>query len=186
MKNLLCTAAMVMFFFDCFSQDSIIVKTFNKDSVEIHVVITYRDMDSRINELNKESDSLLRVDQIRNNQVTSEILACSEKIRNYILDLIKEGGFDEKANMTLDSIYNYEFKNSSLAIELEKYRESINSLYLNSTVKKIALLKSEKVNNNAVRSCTHKYNTPLTILKMQLYKVISGENYLLDSEDVAI
>jgi len=176
----------VISFVDCFSQDSIVSRTFKKDSATIKTVIAYYDVDLKINELDKELDSLYSVFQFKNPSIKTNLRINSKKIKDYIEDLIKNGGFDKNANLTTtELLYDFKFKNSTLSQELDKYVESINNLDLNASVKKVAVNKVQKIKYiKSVDSYTHKYNIALTILKIQLYKVIWSEIYTIDNEDI--
>jgi hypothetical protein len=169
-------------FVDCFAQDSIV----KKDSANITISFAYSDVDLKINKLDKELDSLYSVYQFKNPSIKTNLIVSSKKLKDYIGDLIKNGGFDKNSNLTTtDFLYDFKFKNSTLSQELEKYIKSINELNLNATVKKVAINKAERIRNiKTVDSYTHKYNTSLTILKIQLYKVIRSEIYIIDNENI--
>jgi hypothetical protein len=171
---------------NCFAQDSIVSKTFKKDSATISTVIAYYDIDLKINQLDMELDSLFSVYKFKNPAIKTGLIVSSKKLKDYLGDLIKNGGFDKNTNLaTVDFLYDFKFKNSTLSMELEKYIKSINELDLNSIVKKVAINKAQRIKNiKTVDSYTHKYNTALTILKIQLYKVIWSEIYIIDNENI--
>jgi hypothetical protein len=173
-------------FANCFSQDSIVIKTFKKDSTLISTDITYSDVDLRISELNMELDSLYRIYQFKHPLIKTNLMINSKKIKDYILDLIKNGGFEiVNINVTSAFIYDFKYKNTSLSLELDNYIKSINDLDLNSGVKKVAIKKIQKLNDiKKVNSYTHKYNAAITILKHQLRNVIWSEIYIIDNESI--
>jgi hypothetical protein len=173
-------------FVNCAAQDSIVTKTVKKDTATITTGIVYQDVDLNITKLDKELDSLYRVYKFTYASNKTNLSASSKAVKDYIKNLIKNGGFDKNTNLTTTNvIYDFKFKNSTLSQELEKYIKSINELDLNATVKKVAINKIQRVNNiKAIESYTHKYNCVLTILKIQLYKVLWSEIYIIDNESI--
>jgi hypothetical protein len=173
-------------FVNCVAQDSIVTKTFKKDSATITTDMVYQDVDLTITKLDKELDSLYRVYKFTNASIKTDLSASSTRVKDYMKDLIKNGGFDKNTNLTsTDFLYDFKFKNSTLSQELEKYIKSIHELDLNATVKKVAFHKVERIKNiKAVESYTHKYDSALTILKIQLYNVLWSEVYIIDNESI--
>lgn len=170
----------------CYGQDSIVVtKSIVKDSLTLEIESVYikKDVDLRIGELENELDSLYLNYKIQNPSVLSSLKPASQKIKSYILDLIKNGGCDT-SEFNTETLYSKTFNNSSLKEEMEKYINSINSLELSPGIKKNAIRKIHPVNNpDRLNTYTNKYNKNITALKKHLVDILWSEIYILDNEN---
>jgi hypothetical protein len=180
--NLILVALGLTGYTGCFSQDSIV----KKDSANISVGITYYDVDLKIKKLERELDSLYSTHKFKHPMVKTGLRIHSQKVKEYIQELLKNGRLESNTNSTTtDAVYNYKFRNSTLLQELDNYLASVNASDLNATVKKVAIGKAQRVENiKTLNSYTHKYNESVTILKVQLSRIIESEIYSIDNEEV--
>lgn len=173
-------------FIDCFSQDSVVYRNVKRDSKTVRIIVTYADIDLEIRGADKELDSLYSIYKIKYPTLTNNLSTHSKRIKDYVGELINNKNLRREVYLTsTDSIYEFKFRNSSLSQELEKYIKSFEDVNLNTTVKKIASRKVQKIKKiELVNKFTHKYNASVTILKMQLLEVIRSEIYMLDNADI--
>lgn len=169
-----------------YSQDSVIsTKISLNDSLVVESVFIKEDVDLKINKLTKELDSLYSNYQIQNPSVLTDLKPASEVIKNYILDLIRSGGFDKSSELNTEVLYSKTFNNSSLLEEMGKYINSINNLELNPDVKKNVVKRIHPLKNpDALNSYTNKYNKNVTTLKKHLIDILWSEIYIIDNENI--